>query len=152
MDDLAVFSCQNPTCSDYGRPGAGNLSVCARYGKQQRRLLYCKTCKARFSERKGTVLFDSRLPAEKAAAILQHLAEGHGVRKTARLVGVSKDTVLRYGVRARDQAPEAKDEGVEFLLGSDKTGEAVSGVGQAPPLIGGDETVCEEGNQNRPQP
>src|SRR5262249_7291577 len=87
---LALFSCQNPACSDYARPGAGNLSVCARYGKQQRRLLYCKTCKARFSERKGTALFDSRLPEDKAAAILRHLADGHGVRKTARLVGVSK--------------------------------------------------------------
>jgi transposase-like protein len=111
---LALFSCQNPACSDYGRSGAGNLSVCALYGKQQRRLLYCKTCKARFSERKGTALFDSRLPEDKAAAILQHLADGHGVRKTARLVGVSKDTVLRYSTRARQQALEGHDDLVLF--------------------------------------
>ena len=43
---------------DYGKRGHGNLSVVARYGKaQQHRLLYYQTCKARFSERKGTPLF-----------------------------------------------------------------------------------------------
>jgi hypothetical protein len=55
MDDLERFCCQNPECSLYGRRDAGNLSVCARYGKQDHiRLLYCKACKDRFSERKGT--------------------------------------------------------------------------------------------------
>jgi hypothetical protein len=63
-DDLSRFCCQNDDCADYGQRGQGNLTVCMRYGPQQRRLLYCKTCKARFSERKGTPLFDSRLPEE----------------------------------------------------------------------------------------
>ena len=52
---LSRFCCQNEDCPDYGKRGAGNLTVCGRYGKdKQRRLLYCRTCKARFSERKGT--------------------------------------------------------------------------------------------------
>jgi transposase-like protein len=109
MDDLAMFSCQNPSCPDHGRRGAGNLSVCGHYGIHQRRLLYCKTCKARFSERKGTALFDSRLTEDKVKAILSHLADGYGVRETARRVGVSKDTVSRYSVLA-DQQPEAPPE------------------------------------------
>src|SRR5438132_13094730 len=63
MDDLGRFCCQNAECPDYGKRGAGNLSVCDRYGPQkQRRLLYCATCKARCSERKGTPLFGARLP------------------------------------------------------------------------------------------
>jgi hypothetical protein len=63
MDDLSRFCCQNPECPLHGRRDAGNLSVCDRYGKDNRiRLLYCKACKARFSERKGTPLFDCRLP------------------------------------------------------------------------------------------
>jgi hypothetical protein len=33
MDDLARFCCQNPDCTRYGQRNAGNLSVCARYGK-----------------------------------------------------------------------------------------------------------------------
>jgi LacI family transcriptional regulator len=142
MDDLAMFSCQNPSCSDYGRPGAGNLSVCARYGKQQRRLLYCKTCKARFSERKGTAMFDSRLPEDKAEAILQLLAAGHGIRETARLVGVSKDTVLRYGVRARQQPPEVPDEPVTFALSPEQSWVSHSGLWLRRPKPTADDSRC----------
>jgi transposase-like protein len=114
MDDLTNFCCQNEACRDYGKRGAGNLSVCDHYGKHRRRLLYCKTCKARFSERKGTPLFDSRLPQDKALSVLEHLAEGTGVRKTGRLVGVSKDTVVRYSLRAGQHAKAVHDELVAF--------------------------------------
>jgi LacI family transcriptional regulator len=85
-----------------------------RYGKHQRRLLYCRSCKARFSERKGTPLFDSRLDPDKAAAILAHIAEGVGVRKTGRLVGVNKNTVVRYCLRAGEHARQLHDELVAF--------------------------------------
>lgn len=114
MDDLSRFCCLNPDCPDYGRRGRDNLSVCARYGKHQRRLLYCRSCKARFSERKGTPLFDTRLSPDKATAVLAHLAEGVGVRKTGRLVGVSKDTVTRYALMAGDHAQQLHDELVAF--------------------------------------
>jgi len=114
MDDLSIFCCHNEACADHGKRGAGNLSVCFRYGKQQRRMLYCKTCKARFSERKGTALFDSRLPDDKAVSILRHLEEGCGVRKTGRLVGVHKDTVTRYGLAAGRHAKDSHDELVAF--------------------------------------
>ena len=52
MDDLTLFCCQYPDCLDYGKRDYGNLTVCGYYGTQQRRLLYCKSCKARVSERK----------------------------------------------------------------------------------------------------
>ncbi|HMB05784.1 MAG TPA: hypothetical protein VKP69_18865, partial [Isosphaeraceae bacterium] len=52
MDDLSRFCCQNSDCPDAGRRGAGNLTVTGRLGKhRQYRLLYCRTCRARFSER-----------------------------------------------------------------------------------------------------
>jgi LacI family transcriptional regulator len=114
MDDLTRFCCQNEACADYGKRGHGNLTVCARYGPQQRRLLYCRSCKARFSERKGTPLFDSRWPEDQALAVLQHIAEGVGVRKTSRLVGVNKDTVVRYSLRAGEHAEQLHDELVAF--------------------------------------
>ena len=114
MDELKNFCCQNEACRDHGKRGADNLSVCFRYGKHQRRMLYCTTCKARFSERKGTPLFDSRLAEGKAASVLEHLAEGCGVRKTGRLVGVSKDTVVRYALRAGRHAKDSHDELVAF--------------------------------------
>src|SRR5205823_7680666 len=113
-DDLGRFCCQNPDCPDHGQRGRGNLTVCMRYGKHQRRLLYCKTCKARFSERKGTPLFDSRLPDDKAQAVLAHLADGCGVRQTSRLVKVGKNTVTRYALRAGGHARQLHDELVGF--------------------------------------
>lgn len=113
-DDLSRFCCQNTDCPDHGIRGRGNLTVCARYGPHQRRLLYCKTCKARFSERKGTPLFDTRLPEAKVVEVLAHIAEGCGVRKTGRLVGVNKDTVVRYSLRAGQHAQQLHDELVAF--------------------------------------
>jgi transposase-like protein len=109
-DDLSRFCCQNPECPDHGKRGHGNLTVCARYGRHNRRLLYCKACNARFSERKGTPLFDSRLPDAKAIALLAHLADGCGTRQTSRLVHVGKNTVARYALRAGGHARRLHDE------------------------------------------
>jgi transposase-like protein len=115
MDDLTRFCCQNPECADHGKRAAGNLSVCDRYGPQkQRRMLYCATCKARCSERKGTPLFRATLPEEKVVAVLAHIAESCGVRKTSRLVGVHRDTVVRYSLLAGQHAQQLHDEVVAF--------------------------------------
>jgi LacI family transcriptional regulator len=121
MDDLSRFCCLNADCPAYGRRGGGNLSVCMRYGADhQHRLLYCATCKARFSERKGTPLFDTRLPRATVLAVLAHLAEGCGVRQTARLVGVGKDTVTRLARLAGGHARKLHDELVAFSPGDDR--------------------------------
>jgi transposase-like protein len=115
MDDLARFYCQNAACPLHGQRNAGNLSVCDRYGThQQIRLLYCKACKARSSERKGTALFHSCLPQEKAVSVLEHLVEGVGVRQTERLVRVHRDTVMRLARRAGEHAKDTHDELVAF--------------------------------------
>ncbi len=115
MDDLARFCCQNKDCADYGKRGTGNLTVCGRFGKAKRiRLLYCRTCKDRFSERKGTPFFGSRLDDDKVVSVLAHVSEGCGVRKTGRLVGVNKNTVIRYSRLAGKHAKELHDELVAF--------------------------------------
>ena len=115
MDDLSRFCCQNSECQDYGKRNVENLTVCYHYGKEKQfRLLYCRTCKARFSERKGTPLFRSHLPRGKQISILEHLSEGCGVRKTERLTGVNHNTVIRYGKLAGDHAKALHDELVAF--------------------------------------
>jgi transposase-like protein len=115
MDDLARFCCQKLDCPLYGRRNAGNLSVCARYGKRDHiRLLFCNACKYRFSERRGTPLFHTHLPDEKARSVLQHLAEGCGVRQTGRLVEVHRDSVVRLAKLAGQHAHDAHDELVAF--------------------------------------
>ena len=89
MQALSKFCCQNKKCSDYGKRGANNLTVCGWYGKNSHiRLLYCRTCRKRFSERKGAPLFGLRLPEEKMVSLLDHISDSCGVRKTSRLVGV----------------------------------------------------------------
>lgn len=114
MDDLSRFCCLNAACPDHGQRGHGNLTVPMRYGPNQTRLLRCSTCKGRFSERKGTPLFDARLPAATAASVLAHVAEGVGTRRTARLVGVHPDTVTRYVRKAGHHAARLHDELVAF--------------------------------------
>ena len=115
MDDLSRFCCLNSECPEHGKRGAGNLTVCHRYGRDKsRRMLRCRACKTRFSERKGTPLFGSHLPEATAVAVLHHLAEGVGVRKTGRLVGVNRETVARFGKKAGAHAATLHDELVEL--------------------------------------
>jgi transposase-like protein len=111
MDDLSRFCCLNSACPDYGKRGAETLTVTSRYGPAKfRRMLRCRTCKARFSERKGTPLFDSRLPSAKVESVLEHVAEGCGVRQTGRLCRVAPNTVARYGRLAGSHGKDAHDE------------------------------------------
>ena len=113
MVPIEHFCCQNSHCPDAGARGGGNLYVRAWSGKGRRiRLVYCRTCKRSFSERKGTVLEHARLPDDKALAILKHLREGCGTRATSRLVDVDKNTVTRYLARAGAHAKALHDERV----------------------------------------
>ena len=101
----------NSRCPDFGCRGAGNLTVTGGLGKfRQYRLLYCRFFRARFSERKGTPLYRAHLPEDKFASILEHVTEGCGVLKTARLVKVHPDTVSRYTRAAGEHARAAHDE------------------------------------------
>ena len=110
MEDLHLFCCLDPDCPEYGQRGAGKVAVRARYGPHDRRLLYCKTCKRRFSERKGT----ARLDESVARSVLAHLRDGCGVRQTERLVGVNRNTVMRLARNAGRHAKDAHDELVGF--------------------------------------
>jgi hypothetical protein len=57
------------------------------------RLLWCLECKKTFSENRGTVFYDSRLPKEKVVSILEHVSEGNGMRKTGSLTKTGHMTV-----------------------------------------------------------
>jgi len=115
MVPIDQFCCQNSHCPQAGVRGGENLSFRGWSGKARRiRLVYCRTCKRSFSERKGTVLEHARLPDEKALAILKHLREGCGTRATGRLVEVDKNTVTRYLALAGVHAEKLHDELVAF--------------------------------------
>ena len=112
---IESFFCHNSACPDRGKRGLGNLYFRGWSGRDRLiRMAYCRTCKKSSSERKGTALERSRLPADKAVAVLDHVREGVGVRATSRLTGVARDTVSRYLALAGDQAKDLHDELVAF--------------------------------------
>src|SRR4051794_7351443 len=95
--DLSGFCCQNQECADHGQRGKGNLKVDSWYGKnKEHRMLLCHSCGKRFSERKGTILFNSQLSEAKIELLRQYLTEGKSVREIALLIQVNRNTVVRY--------------------------------------------------------
>jgi transposase-like protein len=113
--DLRRCCCHNPRCLDYGSLGAGNLTTSGYVDKARAiRLLRCRTCGTRFSSRKGTVLFRSRLPDKEVINILNHVQEGCGMRQTGRLTGHKEDTVIRYARRAGTHAKALHERLVAF--------------------------------------
>ena len=93
--DLATLACVNPECQLFRRPAEGDLVIRKVYGHDHIRLLRCRTCGAEFSERRGSALFNTKLPEATAEDVIRHLDEGCRVRATARLLKVSKETVSR---------------------------------------------------------
>ena len=101
MNELTAYSCcSNPLCSDFGKYNLGNISFRAFYGKNHdKELLYCKTCGKRFAATRGSPLFGAHLTAEQVHQIIHHAAEGVGVRASARLLGLSTNTINQAIVR-----------------------------------------------------
>jgi len=101
MSEINNAFCPNEDCKDYGLKNHGNVTFRAKYGKNKARdLLYCRTCGKRFASTRATAFFGLHLPDEKIEQIIHHAAEGVGVRATARLLNINKDTVNRVILRA----------------------------------------------------
>ena len=101
MSELEQCFCPNEQCKDYGLRHQGNISIRGKYGKDNNRdLLYCRTCGKRFASTHASALFGLHLSDESIRQIIHHAAEGVGVRATARLLDMDKDTVNRVILRA----------------------------------------------------
>jgi hypothetical protein len=115
MDDRvwSEFACPNPKCQAFGQRGLPSIRPHGWSSKPRNiRCLRCTVCGHSFSERAGTPFFRSQLPPEKIVAIAQHVVEGNGMRSTARLCGVSLNTVLRIAVRSGQHAEAFHDDKV----------------------------------------
>lgn len=99
---LDSLLCLNPECPDHGLQVPGLLTVRYLRANGTIRYLRCTSCGAQFSERKGTPLFDLRLPEGTIFDVLRHHVEGVGVRSVARLCGVKHTTVIRIIKRFGD--------------------------------------------------
>ncbi len=92
---LESLACVNPDCDLYGQKGGTNLIIRKVYSRDNIRYLRCRGCQQEFSERKNTALWNSKIPEDKAVSVAEHLAEGCGLKSTARLVKVDPSTVRR---------------------------------------------------------
>ncbi len=94
-EKTAGFFCPNPECADYGKRGANNIVVYNKYGRDNRRLLRCRTCNLRFSERRNTFFFGLHTQESKIKEVILCLLDGKSFREAAVIAGIDKDTVLR---------------------------------------------------------
>lgn len=111
MTNLDLCFCPNEQCNDYGLRQKGNIAIRGKYGKDNSRdLLYCKTCGKRFAATQASALFGLHLSDESIRQIIHHAAEGVGVRATARLLDLDKDTVNRVILRAGEHCANVLSE------------------------------------------
>ena len=111
MREIEQCFCPNEQCKDYGLRHQGNIAVRGKYGKDRSRdLLYCRTCGKRFAATHSSALFGLHLAPDTIRQIIHHAAEGVGVRATARLLDLDKDTVNRVILRAGEHCERVLSE------------------------------------------
>lgn len=116
-EDLSLFSCPNPECIHFGVFGAGNLRVCERNGKRKRlRRLYCRGCRTRFSELRGSLMEYTHFPDEKIVLILKCLTWGNSVEATADIAGADPRTVQRIVEKGGERAKRFHDRQAREIL------------------------------------
>lgn len=95
--DTSMYFCPYEDCTNYGKVGVDNQIIGAGcYGRHQTQLLKCKVCQRRFSARRGTPLFGLKADEQTFYEAIACLAEGNGIRATARIKNVDKDTVAAW--------------------------------------------------------
>jgi len=106
---LASFFCPNEFCDDHGKKGLGNIVLLHTYGKDKRKLLKCKTCNFRFSERHSTFFFGLHTKESKIKEVILYLLEGMSFREAAIAADLDKDTVQRIWKRFVNYCEESVD-------------------------------------------
>ena len=95
--------CPHVGCDYRGWLGLGNLRANGHPSGGPWRQLYCRSCKGYFLETHGTILHGKRVAVELLVRVLACLAEGLGIRATARVFEVAPHTVLQWLVEAAEQ-------------------------------------------------
>jgi hypothetical protein len=101
--DTGHHFCPNPDCAYRGWVGWGNLRANGHPNGGPWRQLLCVACRGSFLETLGTILHGKRASVELIVRVLACLAEGVGIRGTARVFEVDPNTVLQWLVEAAKQ-------------------------------------------------
>ena len=90
--DTSRHFCPHADCDYRGWLGLGNLRANGHPSGGPWRQLYCRSCEGYFLETHGTLLHGKRVAVEIIVRVLACLAEGLGIRATARVFGVDPNT------------------------------------------------------------
>src|SRR5919106_164994 len=101
--DTAQHFCPNPDCAYRGWVGWGNLRANGHPNGGPWRQLLCVVCRHYFLETLGTLFHGKRASVDLIVRVIACLAEGLGIRGTARVFEVDPNTVLQWLVDAAEQ-------------------------------------------------
>ncbi len=101
--DTSRHFCPHVGCDDRGWLGLGNLRANGHPSGGLWRQLSCRSCHGYFLETHGTIFHGKRVAVELSVHVLACLAEGLGIRATARVFEVDPNTVLQWLVEATEQ-------------------------------------------------
>src|SRR5499426_293020 len=91
------FSCPNPQCAQFNRPGAGNIAHRSWTGAHKHiERLRCTVCDREFSEREGTLMARSKLPEDTVIRLVKCQRWGVCDEGTADICAVELKTVHRF--------------------------------------------------------
>src|SRR5262245_34225224 len=101
--DTSHHFCPNSNCAYRGWVGWGNLRANGHPSGGPWRQLLCVVCRGYFLETLGTIFHGKRASVELIVRVIACLAEGLGIRGTARVFEVDPHTVLQWLVEAAEQ-------------------------------------------------
>jgi hypothetical protein len=101
--DTSMHFCPHPECAYRGWRGLGNLRANGHPSGGPWRQLHCLGCDGYFPEHHGTLFHGKQAAVELIVRVLACLAEGLGIRATARVFEVAPNTVLQWLVEAAEQ-------------------------------------------------
>ncbi len=101
--DTSTHFCPNPDCVYRGWVGWGNLLANGHPNGGPWRQLLCVVWRRYFLETLGTLFHGKRASVELIVRVIGCLAEGVGIRGTARVFEVDANTVLQWLVDAAEQ-------------------------------------------------
>jgi hypothetical protein len=99
------FSCPNPQCAQFNRPGEGNIAHRSWTGTRKHiERLRCMACDREFSEREGTLMARSKLPEDTVIQLVKGQRWGVCDEGTADICAVDLKTVHRLQQVAAQRA------------------------------------------------
>jgi hypothetical protein len=100
--DTSMHFCPHPECDYRGWLGLNNLRANGHPSGGPWRQLHCLGCNGYFPEHHGTIFHGKHAAVELIVRVLACLAEGLGIRATARVFEVDANTVLHWLVQAAE--------------------------------------------------